>query len=50
MPAAIMRQLLKETIEDFLPEGAREAAHRAEESERQMIGWLAHHLDKDKDD
>lgn len=41
MPAAVMRELLREAIEAFLPTGAIEAARAAEESEREQILWLA---------
>ncbi len=41
IPARIMRELLRDSIESFLPTGAVEAAKAAEESEREMIGWAA---------
>jgi hypothetical protein len=41
LPAGIMRQMLRNTIEDLLPPGALAAAKVAEESERQQIGLLA---------
>jgi hypothetical protein len=41
MPAGIMRQMLRNTIEDLLPPGALAAAKVAEESERQQIDLLA---------
>ena len=41
IPAGVLRGLLREAVEDFLPPGALEAAKAAEESEREMIGWAA---------
>jgi hypothetical protein len=41
MPAGIMRQLLRNTIEELLPPGALAAAKVAEESERQHLQILA---------
>ena len=41
IPARVLRTLLRDTIEEYLPTGAIEAARIAEESEREMIGWAA---------
>ena len=41
MPAGVLRTLLRESVESFLPEGALRAARVAEESERAYIEWLA---------
>lgn len=46
MPAGIMRTLLRDTIEAFLPEGAIEATRAAEDSERAQISWLADELER----
>jgi hypothetical protein len=37
MPAAMLRELLREAVEEFLPEGALEVARAAEESEREHL-------------
>ena len=37
MPAGIMKELLRQAIEEFLPKGALEAARVAEESERALM-------------
>jgi hypothetical protein len=41
MPAAVMRQLLRDHIEALLPEKALEVARAAEESEQALLGALA---------
>jgi hypothetical protein len=41
MPAGIMRQLMRNAIEELLPSGALAAAKVAEESERQHLDVLA---------
>jgi hypothetical protein len=41
LPAGILRQLLRITIEDFLPAGALAVAKAAEESEREQLGRWA---------
>jgi hypothetical protein len=45
MPAAMMRSLLQDWIEAFLPAEALATAKAAEESERRLINWVADHLD-----
>lgn len=46
MPASIMRTMLRETIESYLPAGALAAALAAEESERATLNWVADVLEK----
>ena len=41
MPAGIMREMLRQAVEEFLPQGAIEAARVAEESERALMLQLA---------
>jgi len=41
MPAGILRELLRESVEQYLPEGALKAAKVAEESEREGLYLLA---------
>ena len=41
MPAADLRELLRETVEAFMPAGALAAAKVAEESEREGLSRLA---------
>ena len=41
MPSRIMRRLLRENVEDLLPEGALEVARVAEESERSLLSIMA---------
>jgi hypothetical protein len=45
MPAALMRQMLRERIESLLPEGALRVAKVAEESERNSIEMAARMLE-----
>ena len=40
MPARLIRQMLREEIEDLLPAGAVDAARVAEDSERKLIKGL----------
>jgi hypothetical protein len=46
MPAHILRQLLREHIEAYMPEGALAAAKVAEESEREHIDYMAHLMER----
>ena len=45
MPAGVLRRMLRNHVEAFLPAGALEAARAAEESERGYINWIADQLD-----
>ena len=49
IPAGVLRALLRDAIEEYLPLGAIEAARIAEESERRAIAWAANEL-ADEDD
>jgi hypothetical protein len=46
MPARILRQLLRERIESFMPKGALTAAKVAEESEREGLRRIAEFIDR----
>lgn len=46
MPASVMRSLLRDTIEAYLPTGALAAAKAAEESERSTLNFVADLLEK----
>jgi hypothetical protein len=45
MPAGVMRELVRGTVESFLPPGALEVARAAEESERWRLNWMADQLE-----
>lgn len=46
IPAGVLRELLRDAIESFLPPDALAAAKIAEESERAQIGWAADRLER----
>jgi hypothetical protein len=48
MPAHMLRRLLREKVENFMPEGALSAARAAEESERAELAWIAEFIDGDR--
>ena len=45
IPAGVLRDLLRDAIEAFLPPNALAAAKIAEDSERAQIGWAADRLE-----
>jgi hypothetical protein len=47
MPAAIMRRMLRDAIEVFLPSDALRVARAAEESEREWLQMMAGHAERD---